>query len=72
MQQTKRDVIVVGGGVIGVSVAYYAASQGASVLLIDRGRIGHGSSYGNAGLLAPVTVNHFPVPESFLRVAISP
>jgi D-amino-acid dehydrogenase len=62
MQTRKVDVIVVGGGVIGVSIAYYTASRGASVLLIERGRIGSGSSYGNAGLLVPSHCQPLPSP----------
>lgn len=62
MQIKKVDVIVVGGGVIGVSVAYYTASQGASVLLIERGRLGSGSSYGNSGLLVPSHCQPLPSP----------
>ena len=36
------DVVVVGAGIVGASVAYHAARAGASVLLIDRSRPGSG------------------------------
>ena len=45
--------MVVGGGVIGVCAAYYLARAGASVMLVERGDIAAGSSYGNAGLIVP-------------------
>jgi D-amino-acid dehydrogenase len=47
------DIVIVGGGVIGLSIAYYTALEGASVILIERDRIPCGSSYGNAGLIVP-------------------
>jgi D-amino-acid dehydrogenase len=48
-----RDVIVVGGGVIGVCVAFYLRERGARVTIVEKGEIASGSSYGNAGLLVP-------------------
>ena len=62
MQPKKSDVIVIGAGVIGVSVAYYAASLGASVRVIEKNDICSGSSYGNAGLLVPSHCNPLPTP----------
>lgn len=49
----KYDVVVVGGGVIGVCSAYYLAKGGARVALLERRGICSGASYGNAGLLTP-------------------
>lgn len=46
------DVVVVGGGVIGCSVAYHAARRGASVALLEAGEIGTGGSGAAAGMLA--------------------
>ncbi len=47
------DVLVIGGGVIGVCAAYYLAQSGRSVTLVERDEICAGASYGNAGLLVP-------------------
>lgn len=47
------DVIVVGGGVVGVSCAHFLAERGRSVVVLDSGEIGSGCSYGNAGLVVP-------------------
>lgn len=47
------DVLILGGGVIGISAAYYLAEQGASVTVIEMGEVASGSSYANAGLIVP-------------------
>ncbi len=49
---TTARVLVVGGGVIGVSCAYALARSGVDVILLERDAIGHGASYGNAGTIA--------------------
>jgi glycine oxidase len=48
-------VAVVGGGVIGLSVAWRAAQRGLRVILFERGEPGAGTSSVAAGMLAPVT-----------------
>ncbi|HSH74178.1 MAG TPA: FAD-dependent oxidoreductase [Longimicrobiales bacterium] len=46
-------VVVVGGGVIGISCAYYLARGGARVVVLERERLGAGASSGNAGTVSP-------------------
>ena len=46
-------VIVIGGGVIGASCAYYLAKRGCHVTVLDRGKFGKGCSHGNCGLVVP-------------------
>lgn len=46
-------VVVVGGGVIGVSCAYYLARGGAEVVVLEREHVGAGASDGNAGTVSP-------------------
>ncbi len=53
MMAVKQDVAVIGGGVVGVACAVELARRGAQVTVIERDRIGHGCSYGNAGWLTP-------------------
>src|SRR5262249_36825718 len=48
-----RSALVIGGGVIGVSSAYYLARDGWEGTLLEKGEICGGSSYGNAGLIVP-------------------
>lgn len=50
----SHDVIVVGGGVVGCSAAFALARMGASVLVIERDRIGVHASRAAAGMLAPI------------------
>jgi glycine oxidase len=48
------DVIVLGGGVIGLAVAWRARAKGLSVTVLERDTVGRGTSYVAAGMLAPV------------------
>ncbi len=50
---SKTDILIIGGGVIGVCSAYYLAQQGAPVTLIEKDEIASGCSYGNGGLIVP-------------------
>ncbi len=51
-------VVVVGGGVVGVSVAYALAREGVEVVLLERGRLAGEASFGNAGT---VSAGHPPL-----------
>ena len=51
-------VIVVGGGVIGLSCAYYLARAGAGVVVLERDQVGAGASSGNTGT---VSAGHPPL-----------
>ena len=46
-------IAVVGGGVIGLSVAYYLSAAGADVVLYERGILGQGCTWGSAGWISP-------------------
>src|SRR5512137_10654 len=49
----KTDVLIIGGGSIGLCAAYYLLKSGRGVTLLDRSAIGAGSSSGNAGHIVP-------------------
>src|SRR6267378_929874 len=54
---SPKSVIVVGGGIIGLYTAYYAAKKGFTVTLVERGAPDHDCcSLGNAGMIVP---SHF-------------
>jgi D-amino-acid dehydrogenase len=59
----RTDVIVLGAGIAGVSVALHLQERGRSVALIDRRGPGEETSYGNAGLIQREGV----VPYAFPR-----
>jgi D-amino-acid dehydrogenase len=58
---TER-VIVVGGGIAGLTVAYFLRRGGAEVTVVDRGPIGGGASAGNAGWVCPAQAGPLPEP----------
>ena len=47
------NVVIVGGGAIGLCSAYYLSQRGASVTVIDKGEPGEACSQHNAGYVAP-------------------
>ncbi len=49
----SADVVVVGGGAVGLSTAWYLAEAGARVTVVDRMSLRDKASIGNAGLLVP-------------------
>lgn len=51
--ETNPDVLVIGGGAIGVCCTYYLVHQNLSVALIEKKEIASGCSEANAGLLVP-------------------
>ncbi len=53
------DVLVIGGGVIGLSLAWRARERGMSVTVLERDTLGGGTSQVAAGMLAPVAEAEF-------------
>lgn len=49
----NTDILIIGGGSIGLHSAYYLLKSGRSVTLLDQAAIGVGSSSGNAGHIVP-------------------
>jgi glycine oxidase len=62
----ERDVVVVGGGVIGCSIAYYLAKRGARVTVLERDLIGAHASSAAAGMLGAQVEMAAPGPMSEL------
>jgi len=61
------DVVVIGGGVIGLSIAYVLSHEGRSVTLLDRREVGREASWAGAGILAPTSEVAHPLPIARLR-----
>jgi glycine oxidase len=53
------DVLVIGGGIIGLSLAWRARERGMTVTVLERDTLGHGTSRVAAGMLAPVAEVEF-------------
>jgi len=56
------DVLVIGGGVVGLSVAASLERRGADVTVLEAGDWGCGASAGNAGWISPGLANPVPAP----------
>jgi D-amino-acid dehydrogenase len=65
----KTDAIVLGAGIVGVSVALHLVKRGLSVALVDRGDPGRGTSYGNAGIIEANTLFPAAFPAGLRRLA---
>jgi D-amino-acid dehydrogenase len=53
---------VVGGGIVGLCCAFSLHRAGAEVTLVERGRCGHGCTYGNTGWICPGLSAPLPAP----------
>src|SRR5271156_1833068 len=61
--------LVIGGGIIGSSVAWRLASEGVQVSVFERGRLGQEASWAAAGLIGPQAEAHDPGPFFDLALA---
>ena len=53
------DLAILGGGIVGLSVAWRARAQGRSVVVLERDTLGAGATHVAAGMLAPVAEVEF-------------
>ena len=53
MNTNQSRIVVIGGGVIGASSAYFLREAGFRVTLIEKATFGSGCSHGNCGLICP-------------------
>ena len=56
------DVVVVGGGIVGLACAHEAARAGMKVTLLEYGKTGMQATNAAAGMLAPMIESHGPGP----------
>lgn len=61
------DVVVVGGGAIGLSIAWEIARRGADVTLVEQGRVGREASWAGAGFFPPGNLSNAASPHAQLR-----
>ena len=70
-----QKIVVVGGGIAGLATAWHLQRGGAEVSVVERYGIAAGSSWGNAGWLAPALTLPLPEPailSSGIRAMLSP
>lgn len=53
MTSRNSDVLILGGGVIGLATALHLLKAGASVRVVEQGKVGSGASHANCGTLTP-------------------
>ena len=49
----QKEVVIIGGGIIGLCSAYYLQKEGLHVTIVDQSNLDAGASYVNAGYLSP-------------------
>jgi glycine oxidase len=52
-ERSELKAIVIGGGIIGCSVAWRLAAEGVATTVLERGRVGQEASWAAAGMIAP-------------------
>jgi len=62
MSERAADVVIVGGGVIGLACAWQLLRAGRGVIVLERGRPGDGASHGNCGTITPSHAPPLPEP----------
>ncbi|QHW32461.1 glycine oxidase ThiO [Paenibacillus rhizovicinus] len=65
----SRHIVVLGGGIVGLSCAFEAALAGDAVTVVEPGRVGGQASGAAAGMLAPFTENG-EQPDAFFRLCL--
>ena len=59
----NKNIILIGGGVIGLGIGWQLAKSGVSVTIYDRDQAGRAASWAAAGMLAPLAEAHTEEPE---------
>ncbi len=62
--EPETDVLIIGGGVIGLSIAWRSAQQGLRVVIADP-EPGHGATHAAAGMLTPIAEAAYAEHEIF-------
>lgn len=68
---SQTDVLIVGGGVIGLTTAYFLSKKGLSVKVLDRGTLGAEASWAGAGIIPPGNSSGVTEPMDRLRALSS-
>ena len=52
---STEEIVIIGAGIIGLSIAYELCRRGLSVTVLEKEKIGAGAVWASAGMLAPVS-----------------
>jgi glycine oxidase len=63
----RPEVLIIGGGVIGLTAAYFLAREKVQVEIVDKGDFGQEASWAGAGILSPGDVAQARTPADRLR-----
>ncbi|MEK9863887.1 MAG: FAD-dependent oxidoreductase, partial [Verrucomicrobiota bacterium] len=69
MPESRKHVLILGGGVIGVACAHYLLEEGLEVTVVDQKTIAGACSHGNCGYVCPSHVLPLTEPAA-LKVAL--
>src|SRR5688572_12415184 len=64
----KRDITIIGAGIVGITTAIYLQREGHRVTVVDKGEPGRGTSFGNAGSIAPSSIIPMAMPGTLKNV----
>ena len=53
LDSKKHDILILGGGIIGLACAYYMLKSGRGVTILEQNTLASGSSHGNCGTITP-------------------
>lgn len=67
--EAAPDVLIIGAGIIGCSVAYYLTLSGHRVLVVDRDQLAAGASHVAPGMLAPQVEAHYD--DAFFAMSLA-
>ena len=63
-----RQTVVLGAGMVGVSIAWQLQQRGYQVTLVDRRQPGRETSFGNAGIIQREAVRPYPFPRDMKTI----
>ena len=63
----SKEIIIIGGGIIGLCSAYYLQKEGHQVTVIDQSDFSNGASYVNAGYITPSHIISLAAPGIIIK-----
>lgn len=63
----QRSIVIIGGGVIGLTTAYFLSKVGVQPVVLDKGEPGQESSWAGAGIIPPGDEAHERSPSGIFR-----